>query len=118
MPFDALPSPDTASPITAKPSLEALAWALRHLDEVDPAFRWDYGNCNTCAIGLAARLWGITDFDRNPSVSDIMSRSFSMPFDVACSIFLYLHATNGDRPEQITPAHVASAIDRYLASSR
>jgi hypothetical protein len=118
MPFDALPSPDTGSPVTETPSLERLAWVLEHPESWPVGFEWDYTNCRKCAVGMAERLYGF----RNPcgiaTVGSFMGCHFGIPHKVAVAIFLRLGAAEGVPARDISPLHVASAIREYLASRR
>ena len=42
---------------TNKPTIGALAFALRHKELWPADFTWNFNMCETCAIGLAHRLW-------------------------------------------------------------
>jgi hypothetical protein len=85
MPFDALPSPDTASPITAKPSLEALAWALEHLREVRPEWRWSFSQHSTCAIGVAASLWQLGGSLSAETLGDLLGMRYKDAYRIFIS---------------------------------
>jgi hypothetical protein len=53
MPFDSTPQlPDISTPTVAN-----LVWVLRHREVWPQGFQWNYGDCDHCAMGLAARLW-------------------------------------------------------------
>lgn len=41
-----------------KPSLANLAYVLRHEEVWPKKFKWNFGNPEKCAMGLAAKLWG------------------------------------------------------------
>lgn len=113
-----------------KPSLENLSYVLRHPDAWPEGFEWDYGNCQTCAMGLAHRLW--TSVPKpHPDVqkgSSRMGRSFALPFEAAESIFfggdwspeksvghLWWRKWEVDR-RLVTPGMVADQIDQYLTT--
>ena len=116
MPFDAMPAPV----ITGTPSLEALAWALRHPESWPPGFKWDYRYCETCAMGLAFRLWEEVGYP----CTAYMPRAFAITEDVAVRLFinLNLEPSRSSRPGRgggmhlVRPEHVADVIDAYLAT--
>ena len=114
MPFDAL----TFTPaITDTPSLEALSYALRHQETWPVGFEWDYSNCTTCAMGLTAQLWSAAS--PPPSINAVPRWAFDhlhMPPAASCGIFLRLGGRHHVRHANITPEHVADAIDAYLAT--
>ncbi len=97
-------------PDLSKPSLEALAWLLRHLPTELPEWKWDYANiwhytgphCGTagCAIGVARAVWG----------EKYYTDSFFAPAAAGLEIF-----DCGSRDPRITPTIVAGRIDDYLA---
>jgi len=95
---------DRTAALLATPSLAGLSYALRHLKEVRPKWRWHYDDCTTCAMGLAYSLW--------PEIGGCfpghMMRAFDMPMVAAWNIFC--NATPGARR-----AAVADRIDTYLA---
>jgi hypothetical protein len=41
----------------SKPSIANLIYALRHPQTWPAGFKWNYGGCTTCAMGLVHRLW-------------------------------------------------------------
>ena len=101
------------APLPATPSLAALAYALRHPETWPPNFEWNYSYCHSCAIGLTAELWNLSQQDLDAfegplSIAGVMK----MPRAQAAAIFWFLdHDTR-----RITPNHVADAIDQYLAN--
>lgn len=116
-----------------KPSLNGLSYALRHPDTWPKGFYWDYSECETCAMGLAHRLWSVipeTTPDDGPSV---MAREFALPYAVSKSIFVGGKWTPIEIEEtgtlwwkkretsfsfrSVTPEMVADQIDIYLASA-
>lgn len=104
MPFDG------PIPTTDKPSLAALSYVLRHREMWPEGFVWDYGSCTRCAMGLSTVLWRTM----GTPCTEIMVRSFKMNRDDAQHIFLFLHKND---VSEITPQHVADAIDRLLAET-
>jgi hypothetical protein len=112
MPFDGLPALD-------KPSLAALSFALRHPETWPEGFVWDYGNCETCAMGLAYRLWGWIMKPEHFAcdVAHQTSIAFGMRSETAGEIFLYARRVYGISTEEITPTHIADLIDAHLANS-
>jgi hypothetical protein len=113
MPFDATPAPV----ITDTPSLEALSYALRHPEVWPPDFRWNYQTFLTCGVGLSQLLWRkIDDMGTCEPTRIWAARSFRMPERRALDIFCGLAVIHNVMPWEITPEHVADAIDAYLAS--
>lgn len=105
------PEPVDERPDLRKPSLEGLAWLLRHLPTELPEWHWDFANivhhsgplCGTagCAIGIARSIWKGKYF------------TFSFTPDnprVGMTIF-----QDGADDTDITPSVVAGRIDDYLA---
>lgn len=104
MPFDGT--------ITA-PSLTLLSEILRGGPEHPmwpEGFVWDYTHCHSCAIGLVERLW--------LSGKELaMSSVFSIKSADADRIFFDLsNELNVPFMKDITPTHVADAIDEHLAT--
>jgi hypothetical protein len=104
MPFD--------NPNVDQMSLATLAWRLRNPETWPEGFKWDYRDCTTCAVGLAAAIhYGTVN-----RWEDVYDRLFDMvPDDQFRSIFCFLHHSLHLRRHAITPEHVADAIDEYLA---
>jgi len=110
-------------PSLDKPSLEGLSYLLRHPEQWPLGFEWDYGKCETCAMGLAHNLWGIfsestqrglrSNYGTTSAIFDAR-RAFEMEYDAAGFIFGALHA-QVDSFRDVTPIIVADAIDAYLA---
>jgi hypothetical protein len=92
------------------PTLENLATVLRHRQMWPEGFEWDYRCCESCALGLAWRL-GMISLDTIHTAAE----EFDIPYYVAMRIFLLLAAKCGGMRD-ITPEHVADAIDAYLAT--
>ena len=92
----------------SKPSLQALSHILRHKELWPKDFNWDYGNCESCAMGLAARLWKLSDTIRITDCEITMSKDFGITVEQAYNIFIDLVVT---KPE-ITPEMVADEIDK------
>ncbi len=94
------------------PNLQNLATALRHREMWPTDFEWSYSSCSTCAIGLAWRLGMISCHGISAA-----AREFGIPYNVAFPIFLWLGLECGGG-QNVTPKHVADAIDAYLATVR
>jgi hypothetical protein len=112
MPFDFLPAE------TRTLTLAELSRVLRNPQEWPADFEWYYGNCQSCAMGLAFRLVG----ERFPesgtaehSGEAILAQQFGIPKKVANDLFYYVAWSNRIFMEEVTPIHVADAIDAYLA---
>jgi hypothetical protein len=111
MPFDGLPTLD-------KPSLAALSFALRHPETWPEGFVWDYGNCETCAMGLANRLWGGI-LNKEPYAGESacrMASVFGIRQEKAFEIFIFAPANRQLRLRGVTPTQIADLIDAHLAN--
>lgn len=109
----------------SRPSLENLAYCLRHPDTWPEGFYWDYGKCERCAMGLAHELWSSIPEASNETGASIMARAFHMSYEAAHTIFFgsawrkrkffggYFYPPHST----ITPSMVADAIDKYLANT-
>lgn len=115
--------------IATKPSLENLAYCLRHPETWPKGFHWDFNYYSSCAMGLAIKLFfpgdeewksAVDITDGGLSETSIIAKKFAVPFTDAQKIFLH-----GSRPlgpfniptpyERITPEMVAKKIERFLA---
>jgi len=97
-----LHNPKWEKPDLSKPSLTALAYALRHRERWPEGFVWDFGCYGSCAWGLARQLW---DF-KEPHDLDERLRTegfYEIFIKGACS-----------SPGQVTPEIIATRIDNYL----
>ena len=119
--------------ITDRPNLVALSYALRHPETWPADFVWDCSTCKTCAIGLALRLWPFLKLPKGQRVQETwVAREMALPLREAKRIFFCLapasrvvtkhHWFRADEAEwrydfkEVTPDHVADAIDRHLES--
>ena len=105
-----MPKPPTLN----APSLRSLSAILRNRALWPEGFVWDYGNCETCAMGLAARMWkGLS-----PTTSSL-GPALEISSAVTDRLFLDVDGSIQRRKrvkfDDITPEHVADEIDRYLA---
>lgn len=99
--------PDTVrdKPDLSRPSLEALAYILRHIHDHVTVWTWDFGltrnECGTagCALGIASVVWP-EEFD-DSDVNHVNDEG---------AIF-----QEGMNDPAITPEVVASRIDDHLA---
>lgn len=118
------------------PSLDGLAYALRHPETWPEGFVWDFSQCDNCAMGLAHALWcktGSLGEDNNAAVST-SARLLAMPWEEADQIFMNTALYTSTKPkrflgfnigttsfyidfEDVTPGMVADAIDAYIARS-
>lgn len=95
--------------LSDKPSLRGLAYVLRHRDMWPADFEWGYTDCETCAIGLAGRLWGLALYPRASDNGMMIAKVMGTTYVGAALIFFNLRPV-----ETISPDDVADAIDRYL----
>lgn len=86
------------------PTLDALAYALRHRDTWPAGFVWDYSHCETCAMGLTRMFW-------NQSIFTL----FDIPMEARANIFGGAGRPSNTPQPDVTPEMVADAIDAYLA---
>lgn len=103
---------DKAAALLERPSLEGLAYALRHREVWPKGFGWSYLECNHCAMGLACQLWREVSIPTLGYVKD--------PLDIeqedAERLFIGLGRAINIPMRNVTPEHVADAIDALLAS--
>lgn len=119
------------------PSLEGLAYSLRHPETWPEGFVWDFNECSSCAMGLAHALWNgpevPDEFGRtetNRTYCSQTARMLGMPLTDVEDIFLdnewtrqpktflgFIPAGKTDPVpfEDVTPEMVADAIDAYIA---
>jgi hypothetical protein len=120
MPFDFLPAE------TRTLTLAELSRVLRNPQEWPKGFKWNYGSCRQCGMGLAFRLLKKKlplGMDLRDIGSLVMSRRLGIPYEAAKGIFFDVGKADkfGERTIErtdITPIHVADAIDAYLAGER
>ncbi len=103
MPFDGTPP----VPGLSVPSLENLAYVLRHRETWPRGFEWDYRFGPSCAIGLSAETWPGNGL------------SYRLPRDIIVGVrppdrwFEFFRPFRG--MEAVTASMVADAIDHLLA---
>ena len=86
----------------SQPSLEGLAYMLQHKHDLI----WEFYDCNHCAMGLAAQVWGI-----QPNLTD-MADVFNLDANSAFNIFM--KGTTKDNI--ISPITIVNRINKYLAN--
>lgn len=112
------------------PSLDGLAYALRHPETWPKGFVWDFNECSRCAMGLAHALWGDAPVNgNNDAWTSASARLLAVPYEEADRIF-YWEGYQQVRPKKflgikigsvvvdadnVTPGMVADAIDTYIA---
>jgi len=87
-----------------KPTIGALVFALRHPELWPPGFEWNFNVCETCAIGLAHRMW--PKQIQSPSLVDVRGALGIDPIN-AREIFGNGHYNF----LAVTPAMVADKLD-------
>jgi hypothetical protein len=92
-----------------QPSLKALSHILRHRELWPPGFKWFYGECETCAMGLAHQLWSEAIIQ---PTSLRVGTALDINYDVASHLFLDRYGYVS--MFAITPEMVADRIDEYL----
>lgn len=103
-----------APPDLTKPSLQGLAWLLRHKEAWPEGFVWCFQDCQTCAMGLLWRSMGeMPDWD-NSRAQIRVAAFFALDSDTAYDIFQAMADTADDYID-VTPEMVADRIDAYLA---
>ena len=107
---------DRVTSLLAKPSLEGLAYALRHPQVWPEGFKWSYAHCETCAMGMAVELWSLrVKEEGNATYRNAICNAIEIERTVATKIFCELGPALGASMWDVTPEHVADAIDAYLA---
>ena len=95
-----------------KPTLNDLAYILRHKELWPPNFEWYWGNCNTCAMGLLFRFHGIEGEPNSLSAAKALGINMNDAYNLFVTSRWF--APTGIGP--ITPEMVARGIDNFLAS--
>ena len=98
----------------SKPSLEALAFMLRHREMWPGGFEWNYNECSTCAVGMARRLWE-SSIPTRYCISEDVAKAFGMRECDASLIFIRAARRRYILATSVTPEMVADDIDAYLA---
>lgn len=123
---------------TTRPSLENLSYALRHPETWPDGFAWNYADCESCAMGLAAKLWESMGeikeayAAKNHNITK-MAKAFSLSYSASKCIFYDAEKTRFSRERHffglierkieathadITPDMVADDIDAYIREAR
>lgn len=101
----------------SRPSLRALSYLLRRPEMWPTGFAWYFGSCDTCAMGLAASLWGWAHpntWGAAQRLDILHSDAIDIFGDVSMGAIGYGPVTHSE----ITPEMVADRIDQYLAGAR
>lgn len=112
--------------IMDKPSLVALAYSLRHPETWPEGFQWDYSTCQTCAMGLAAKLWSMHEPDSTAGWLSQVARTFAVPMEDVVRIFQdakmpfdWRHPfAERNTLQCVTPERIADLIDCFLSKQR
>ena len=109
MPFDFPSHPDE---LTFPKTLESLSFILRNRQFWPRGFEWNYMRCGSCALGLARDLW----WSHRPNGDNVYAVASELSADEESMnpIFTGLAIKLNKQMIQITPEHVADAIDAYL----
>lgn len=102
------------------PTLPALSYVLRHPELWPAGFKWNYDFCTSCAIGLTFRLWPDSVGLVGGSDLHAVMRLMNMSKHDANTLFSELKERfpRLSHRREITPLHVANAIDSYVASKK
>lgn len=111
----------------SKPSLAGLSCLLRDPTQWPVGFEWDYGDSGCCAMGLASEYWevevngGYTICDelfglsRADTEALFYGRGPWYPKEPSTTFVQKVLRPEGwTRMKDVTPEHVADAIDDYL----
>lgn len=109
MPFDVMP--------TDKPTLESLSYLLRHEEMWPAGFKWNFGHCDTCAMGMIVRLVGgrPEEADRH-EIEQTVDKTLGISRTERS--YLFDRRAIEDLGGNATPTQIADRIDAYLASRR
>lgn len=102
------------------PTLEGLAYALRHPETWPKGFHWDYRDTCHCGIGLVHELWDEkVPPDRAQSIEPYLSnacRLLALPYTVADDMFVGSEGYGNIECRKVKPEMIADKIDAYLKS--
>lgn len=87
-----------------QPTLENLAYILRNKKRWPKGYVFSYEDADTCAMGLAHRMWGEKS-DRRGSKTSGMSRLFLISQHEADNLFIF---------GGLTPAAIARSITAFV----
>ena len=117
--YDAAAANELANADT--PSLEALAYRLRHPETWPKGFKWYFGDCTSCAMGLAHELWAPDklkkwrESERDTPWASSTATMLDMPYSSVDRIFMNAgHSYGVCFAGQIRPEMVADQIDAFL----
>lgn len=110
------------------PSLKGLIHVLRNKHLWPPNFKWYYGFCNQCAMGLASELWSkyVPDPNLDQMFISVTAESYAsrvgrvFGLDPVQSVVAFYGSgwvpmKNGQRDfYSITPEMVADKLEQYL----
>lgn len=92
-----------------KPSLEALSFMLRHREMWPAGFEWRWAKCETCAMGLACRLWTKIESPNTENIGDVLN------IHQRDAKYLFTRIPDTHRTsDAVSPDSVADQIDAYL----
>lgn len=110
---------------TSRPSLEALAYVLRHPDTWPKGFEWDNTRLQQGSVGLTVKLWGGPAFNiYNDIILNHLAVMLKTTPDIARRLFRsswpYCYRVLGvpvwpRLRRAVTPEIAARAVDRALA---
>jgi hypothetical protein len=93
---------------TMFPDIRVFAGILRDKSRWPKGFKWDFSNCQKCAMGLAHRLWKESVPKPSSFTSHAVGKALGLSEGESTLIFLFGGSTT-------TPESVADAIDYVLA---
>ena len=108
-----------AAAFSVKPSLEGLAYILRHPELWPQGFEWNFAWCQTCAMGLAWRLCNGQPKTSTKGIFDWTANTFALSPGLVEEMFTtrLMRRIGVQYSDEVTPLHVADAIDRYLLAA-
>jgi len=119
MPFDSTETDATLALTRFRetPTLGDLAIILRHREVWPEGFVWDFGECEHCAMGLAACALRDDPATHERCYFDWVAAVFDIDMDTVDQLF-------DEGPSKgkvanyvyVTPEHVAAAIEEYLST--
>jgi hypothetical protein len=112
MPFDGTTQ---GFKISETVNLPDLAYVLRHREFWPRDFvAWDFGRCETCAIGLSFKLWPNILHLRShaTTLEKVLEKVFGIHLEDICKIFGQPSSVH----RKVSPEDVADRIDAYLTS--
>jgi hypothetical protein len=97
-----------------KPSLQGLSYILRHKELWPEGFVWDFSFPQSCALGLAQKIWPTPQELRPQITFPCMDAETMFCLTSTEANDIFFESIRGIFYRDITPTQVADRIDNFL----